>query len=183
MGKSISSKLADRALVMRCQLGDETAFASLLDRYHRRLRYYVGRLLGSSRNVDDVMQDVWLTVFRRFATLTNPDAFASWAYAIARNKAYHAMRRQPVQLLDGEELEIPADDDGPTFTADDAAEVHRGLEKLQPEHREVLVLLFVEQMSYDEISAVVGCKLGTVKSRIHNAKRKLRQIIKEVNHD
>ena len=65
----------------------------------------------------------------------------------------------------------------------DAQQIHHGLDVLSPEHREVLVLRFLEDLSYHDIAAVTGCELGTVKSRIHYAKLMLRQAIGEMNDD
>jgi RNA polymerase sigma-70 factor (ECF subfamily) len=64
-----------------------------------------------------------------------------------------------------------------SFTRDDAAAIHEALNDLEPKHREVLVLYFLEDFSLAEIAAVVGCSEGTVKSRMHYAKRGMKQIL------
>jgi len=64
------------------------------------------------------------------------------------------------------------------FSAEDASRVYAALDRLTPEHREVLLLRFIEQMSYEDLAQVTGCPVGTVRSRIHNAKRGLREILK-----
>jgi RNA polymerase sigma-70 factor (ECF subfamily) len=69
------------------------------------------------------------------------------------------------------------------FTAEDAARVHAALDTLAPEHREVVVLRFIEDMSYDEIAKVAGCPVGTVRSRLHHAKRALRRVLEETHHE
>jgi RNA polymerase sigma-70 factor (ECF subfamily) len=63
------------------------------------------------------------------------------------------------------------------FSAEDAGRVFEALDRLTPEHREILLLRFIEQMSYDDLAQVIGCPVGTVRSRIHNAKRGLRTIL------
>jgi RNA polymerase sigma-70 factor (ECF subfamily) len=67
------------------------------------------------------------------------------------------------------------------FSAEDAARVHRALDELEPEHREALVLRFLEEMSYEDMARVTGCPLGTVRSRLHYAKRALRRALERIN--
>src|SRR5205807_2650388 len=96
---------------------------------------------------------------------------------LARDRAFReGRRRRPHRPL--EEFDV-ADAAGGVeeFSAEDAARIHRGLDALIPEHREVLVLRFIEGMAYEQIAGVVGCQLGTVRSRLHYAKRALRRII------
>jgi RNA polymerase sigma-70 factor (ECF subfamily) len=77
-----------------------------------------------------------------------------------------------------ENLEVAGNDtDDADFTAEDAQAVHAALDQLAAEHREVLLLRFIEDMSYDDIAEVVDCPIGTVRSRIHNAKRALKRIL------
>ena len=73
-----------------------------------------------------------------------------------------------------QDLEIAADEPELEFTADDAARVHGAMARLSTAHREVLVLRFMEDLSYEQIAEVIGCKIGTVRSRLHHAKLTLR---------
>jgi RNA polymerase sigma-70 factor (ECF subfamily) len=66
----------------------------------------------------------------------------------------------------------------PSFSPDDATRIHAALDRLDSAHREVLVLRFLEELSYDEIGHIVGCPVGTVRSRIHYAKARLQQLLK-----
>jgi RNA polymerase sigma-70 factor, ECF subfamily len=120
---------------------------------------------------------VWLDVFRCVPRLSDPGAFRAWLYRIARDRAFGKLRKKRRESsLDGEEpiAEAAADDE---FSAEDAAQIHAALDRIPAEQREVLVLRFLEEMSYDEIARVVGCQLGTVRSRIHYGKRALRRIL------
>ena len=124
---------------------------------------------------EDIFQETWLTVIRRIHTLKKLDAFSPWLYRIARNKVYQQLRRKRQLYVLDENMEVPDDNEDQVFFPEDAAKVHRCLEKLRPEYKEVLMLRFLEQMSYQQISQVLGCNLGTVKSRIYYAKRALKQ--------
>jgi RNA polymerase sigma-70 factor (ECF subfamily) len=91
--------------------------------------------------------------------------------------------RPPVQHLEEDDLAGSAED-REEFTAEDAGRVHAALDRLAPEHREVLVLRFLEGMSYQTIARVTGERLGTVRSRLHYAKRALRDLLERTNlHD
>lgn len=177
-------RLREQVLVLRYQAGDSTALEELVERYHGPLLYFVRRMLTDSRSAEDVLQNTWLAVVRDLRKLRNPDAFSPWLYRIARNKVYERLRKTTRVLPLTEEVEkAVAPEETDDFSADDAARVHQCLEKLRPAHREVLILRFLEQMSYQDIAVVVGCGLGTVRSRLHYAKRALRKEMEETDDE
>jgi len=170
-----AAELIEQLLLLRCQMGDKDAFAELIERYERPLRYFINRLLDNSELTEDIFQDTWLTVIRRIHSLREIDAFPAWLYRIARNKVYQQLRkkRNVSRLDENIAVENHAEDD--VFSPEDAAKVHKCLKELPPEYREVLMLRFLEQMSYKQISQVLNCKLGTVRSRIYYAKLALKK--------
>ena len=172
-----AERLHEQLLVLRCQAGDEDAFEELVARYHPRLRYYLRRILPRTDHADDVLQEVWLAVFRALPRLADPSALAAWLYRIARDKASVQWRgRPPERLLDVSDLvEEPSQDN--EFRQEDAQEIHASLDQLTPEQREILVLRFLEDMTYEQIAKVTGCPVGTVRSRLYYAKSALRQAI------
>jgi RNA polymerase sigma-70 factor, ECF subfamily len=163
-----------RTLILRCQIGSRSALEELYLSYNRPLGYYLRQLMNRD-DVADVRQEVWLAVIRRIGRLRMPEAFVVWLYRIARSKAINRLAdRRALQSLGVQDLEIPLDEPEPEFTADDAARVHGAMARLSTAHREVLVLRFMENLSYGQIAEVIGCKIGTVRSRIHHAKLALR---------
>jgi RNA polymerase sigma-70 factor, ECF subfamily len=175
----------ERLLVLRCQAGDEAAFAALMDRYQPRLRYYVKKMLYGLREPDDILQDIWLDVFRSISQLIDADAFRAWLYQVARSRTIKEYRKRRLNFEPLEENEPTGlDQDSETFEAEDAQSVHAALDKLAAPHREVLVLRYIEDMSYEEITRIVDCEIGTVRSRLHYAKRALRnEIEKDPRHE
>ena len=114
-------------IVRRCQEGRKAAFEELFEIYHPRLKYFVRRL-DSSGNVDDLLQDIWLTVFRKINKLKNIESFGVWLYRIARNRVYDGFRRKDRFFNLPEENEIPvSNNDEPVFDANDTEELHRAM--------------------------------------------------------
>jgi RNA polymerase sigma-70 factor (ECF subfamily) len=165
-------------LVVRCQAGDGAAFDELIELYQRPLHYFLSKMVGDPHVADDLLQEVWFDVFRGIARLAEPGAFPAWLYRIARHRALRVLRqRRPTAAsLEGMDLADNGDTDE-AFSAEDAERVHAALDELAPEHREVLLLRFIEDMSYQDIARVTGCQVGTVRSRIHYAKRALRRVL------
>ena len=184
-----TERIYDSLLVVRAQAGDDAAFAELVERFSPRLRYFLRKLLAphcavgnALRGVpvgdaEDALQDVWLDVVRHLPKLAEPQALVAWLYRIARDHAYGRLRKaRRLELpLDEAQLVEAAADERDEFSPDDAARIHAALDELPPQHREVLVLRFLEEMSYEQIARVVGCQLGTVRSRIHYAKQALKE--------
>jgi RNA polymerase sigma-70 factor (ECF subfamily) len=180
-----SDRLYETVLVLRFQAGDEAAFAELVERYQPRLRYYLRKMLRDGHGAEDALQDVWLAVFRAVPRLADPGAFRAWLYRIARDRASCELRkRRPSCHPLGEVDRTGKIVEETHFTAEDVERVHAALDGLDAGHREVLVLRYVEGMSYEEIARVVGCQVGTVRSRLHYAKRALRGVLERMKfHD
>jgi len=173
--------LYEQTLVVRTQLGDEAAFRELLALHSPRLLAFVRRMMsGSSDLAEDLAQEIWVAIFRGLPTLLDVTKFRPWAFRIARDRIYREFRLRKLPLdsmqeVDVENLAGVAEPD-PTVEPE---ELQHCLAVLSSEHREVLVLRFFEEMDYEEIARVTGSTLGTVRSRIHYAKRALRRAFEE----
>ncbi len=183
-----TDRIYEQVLVVRCQAGDERAFEELVALYSPRLRYYARKMLGHAQLTEDVLQEVWLDVYRTVPRLAHVAAFPAWIYRIVRDHTNRQLRKQNRAmrpLVDEQEIADPAQNGrADEFTAEDAQRVHAALDELPPEQREVLVLRFLEEMTYEDIARVVECPPGTVRSRIHYAKRALRRLLERTrDHD
>jgi RNA polymerase sigma-70 factor (ECF subfamily) len=172
-------QIYERMLIARCQAGDAEAFAEIVRSYQARLHYFLRKIVGSDGRVDDLLQDVWLDAFRSLAMLKEPAAFPAWIYRVTRDRAYRELRgqRREESIQEDFEVAIVEDDHGQAFSKDEVQLVHECLDELTPAHREVLVLRFLEGMNYESIAGVVGCGVGTVRSRLHYGKQALRAAI------
>lgn len=177
MGET-AEQLYERILICRCQGGDEAALRELVGKYSPGLRFYLRKLTRNDHAADDLLQETLWDAYRKLSNLQDPAAFPAWVYRIARDKAYRQLRRRPRETLetDGRLPETAAPDEA-EFTAEDVELVRRALDELQPEHREVIMLWFVEQMTYERIAEVIARPVGTVRSRLHYAKQRLRQLL------
>jgi RNA polymerase sigma-70 factor (ECF subfamily) len=165
-----------RIYVIQAQLGDNDAFMKLVDHYSGRLLYYIRRLLEDADRSDDVLQEVWMTVYQKINTVREASAFSVWLYRTARNRAIRLLRDERRYVFVGRHDESALiDDNRESWLFDDINKLHRVLTTLSPEQKEAIVLRFFEEMSYQQISDIMGCSIGTVRSRIHYAKQELRK--------
>jgi RNA polymerase sigma-70 factor (ECF subfamily) len=172
-----AESLYERLLVLRCQTGDNDAYRELVARFGPRLRYFLLKLSPRADRVDDLVQETWLDVLRQLPRLKDVGAFRTWLYRIAHGKAMLAGRQSSREREITSDIDGVAESSDESFSPDDAAAIHAALDELEPPHREVLVLKFLEGLSYDEIGQIVGCPVGTVRSRIHYAKVRLQQLV------
>jgi len=171
-----TQQLYEQTLVIRSQIRDELAFQELLTLYGPHLLLFTKKMMQSSPHlVEDLTQEIWLAIYKGLPGLLDVGKFRPWAFRIARDRIYREYRRRKITLEpfdETHEAELP--EAGESSAIVDVEELHRGLDALSPEHREVLVLCFFEELSYEEIAGVTGSTLGTVRSRIHYAKRALK---------
>ena len=180
-----TQRTRDTWLALRCQMGEADAFRELVAELERPLLYFATKLLGDEDAALDVLQQTWLRAFQTVRRLQQPDQIRAWLYQIVRGLAIDKSRkRASVERLEQEYAESqPEANDDSTFDREDAAAVHRALDQLQPLHREVLLLHFLEDLPIAEVAAIVGCPEGTVKSRLYHGKRLLRTLLREASHD
>ena len=170
-------------LALRCQTGESEAFADLIAVMERPLLYYATSLTGNQDAALDVLQDVWLKVVRGIRRLKDPGSLKPWLYAITHGVAVDSVRRDYKRdKAEQAQLDGLLDIEEPSFDEEDAAAIHDALSHLSVKHREVLVLHFLRDLSSLEIANIVGCSEGTVKSRIHYAKRQMKQILQGEKH-
>jgi RNA polymerase sigma-70 factor (ECF subfamily) len=170
--------------VLRCQAGDERAFAQIMHEFESRTHAYLSALVGD--DADDVQQEVWVAVYRGIRDLANPAAFRTWLFRLTRHRAIDCLRKRKREreLLDEATLEFAGDatEDEPRDSGVDDAVLQRVLAGLPPPQREVLLLRYRDDLSYAEIALVTGCPIGTVRTRIHHARRKLSEQLNTDTH-
>jgi RNA polymerase sigma-70 factor (ECF subfamily) len=169
----------ERLLVARAQQGDASAFHVLVQAYESRLLYFIRRFERDEHRAADVMQEVWLTVFQQLRRLRSAERFRSWVYRIAHDRVVTQVRKdlRVPDASDVSDADVASVDE---FVRSELAEaVHEALGRLSAEHRAVLTLRFLEDLSLVEMADVLSEPLGTVKSRLFYAKETLRRCLQE----
>lgn len=168
-------------LVLRCRRGQSDAFEELVKRWERRLFYYIRRLIDDEQDAWQVLQQTWLEALRGIRKLREPRKLPAWLYRIARNTAISHLRteyaRQALLAQSATDCSIVDGEDNLAF--EDAEQVHYGLGRISLHHREVLTLFFLQDLRLEEIAAVLGIPVGTVKSRLNYAKRALKAVLEK----
>jgi RNA polymerase sigma-70 factor, ECF subfamily len=187
----------DRLLVDRFKNGDQAAFNEMVSRYWDRIYSMVHQLLRNQQDAEEVTQDAFIRAHRGLAKFRGDSAFSTWLYQIAtnlaRNRYWYWWRRKrdksvsldaPIGQANDLTLSdvIPAEVESPddiTVTQEFVERIGKGMDRLSSKHREILVLRNVKNMSYEEIAAILGISVGTVKSRIARARESLRSKLGE----
>lgn len=187
MSSSDIETIRETLLLLRVQTREEGAFQELVTHYERRLLYYIHRILGNGADRSDVLQEIWLRVFLKIHTVRVPSAFRVWLYKIAHDVAVSHLRKvrrwEAVSLRNEDAVEVPESSDWNELELlDHAEQAHVALAQLSLAHREVLTLRFLEELELSEIAEVVGCSIGTVKSRLHYAKLEIRKLLEADGH-
>jgi RNA polymerase sigma-70 factor (ECF subfamily) len=187
----LASPLEEDALVSALSRGDEGAYELLIQRYHQPVYNLVCRLMNDPAEAADIVQEVFLKVFRSVASFQGKSSLKTWIYRIAVNEAYNHRRwfsrhhRQQLSLATDSEAPVYVEkltDPGrsPLQRVSDQETrklVEAALDQLSPKFRAAVVLRDIEDLSYEEIASVLEISLGTVKSRIMRGREALREIL------
>ncbi len=184
----------DFEIVRRCQSGDpaefEAAFRELVERFQDRVFNTALRVLGNSADAADVAQEVFLTIFRKLGEFQFSSRLFTWIYRITVNLSIDKRRRTnalPPMLSEngagGVALAGLADEGASGADAWSEAEfveskVQAAITRLSPKLRSIVVLRYIEGLSYDEVAEVLECSVGTVKSRLNRAHANLEGLLK-----
>lgn len=164
--------------VLRAQAGDRVAFDELLQAVQLPLYRYIVSLTGDSSLAEDILQEVFVLIYRKLGWLREPELFRPWAYRIATRETFKWLQREKrwkEQERDEEVLlAIPADE---AFAAELLPQLPSLLARLSPASRVVIVLHYLHELTLDEIAEVLGVAIGTVKSRLSYGLSSLRQLL------
>lgn len=174
-----SAVVTDEALLQRLGDGDARALETLYQLHGAALFGFLLAITDDRTLAEEVLQDTLLAAWRSAAGFRGGAKVRTWLFAIARRQARDRTRRRRLPVVADEEGAMVADPaPGPEQLAllrDDVADVVQAARELPPHQREVLALIFVHELTYEEAARVVGVPLGTVKSRLSLARRALQQ--------
>jgi RNA polymerase sigma-70 factor (ECF subfamily) len=189
---SLSDREIDWALVQRVQNGDMRAFEALVNKYQRKVGRLLSRMVRDPDDIEDIVQDSFIKAYKALNNFRGESAFYTWLYRIAINTAKNflvASNRRPIALREGNDEESETFDDSDTLSdmatpesvyssRQIAATVNKAVEDLPEELKNAIVLREIEGLSYEEIAEVMGCPIGTVRSRIFRAREAISERLK-----
>ena len=164
--------------VADARAGDADAWAALFQRYRLPLYVYIFELVRDEQTSLDLVQETFLNAFRHLRSLRDDEKFGGWLFRIAHQKCIQQWRRRDREV----EVEMPEADDTPVellIREEQEEEFMKLLENLPLAQRSAILLHYVEDFSLDEIARITGTNTGTVKSRLHYAKRALRKLLED----
>ncbi|HZO87996.1 MAG TPA: sigma-70 family RNA polymerase sigma factor [Chthonomonadaceae bacterium] len=167
----------------RIQAGDRQAFEELLDAYETRVYRLALRFTGNVLDAEDLTQDVFLAVYKGLANFRGDSALGTWIYRIAMNHCLEYRRKRRLDCVPYDaQLTLASGDwrEDPVQSADRqelSSRVEQAINCLSPLHRDVVVLHELQGMTYQEVAATLNVPVGTVKSRLSNAFRRLRDLL------
>jgi RNA polymerase sigma-70 factor (ECF subfamily) len=169
--------------VLRAQSGDRGALDELLKAVQETLYRYIYRLVGERELAEDILQEIFLRIYRKLGWLKEPELFRPWAYRIASREAFKHLKRERrwvEQVRDENTLEaIPAQTREENFEPELIEHLPQLIARVSPASRAVLILHYLHEMPLSEVAAVLGLAPGTVKSRLAYGLESLRSAIRE----
>ena len=173
-------------LIQRSLDDDETAFAELVDRYHKQVHALAWRKIGDFHTAEDITQDVFLAIYQRLHTLKDPKLFPGWMYVITTRLCANWIRKNRIKTQPLEETETTmlqkdaysrhvAEERAKTANQTQRDVVKNLLAKLKESERTVMTLHYLGEMTVEEISRFLGVSAGTIKSRLQRARNRLRK--------
>ena len=185
---------ADAELVQRFKNGDRRAYEEIVRRYQHRVFGLALRWMGDPQIAEEVAQDVFIALFRSLSKFRGDSKLSTWIYRVVvnhcKNRKLYRKRRhmRKHEALDGKD---DPDDDGPArqiahdgpgtdaplHTSEAQQLVHQALDQLDEGQRRIIVLRDIEDLAYEEIGEILDVPRGTVKSRLHRARKQLAQVL------
>ena len=181
-GLFLSEKNEDFELIDQFLDGDIASFENLVKKYQEEIYYFVLRMVGKPQDAEDVTQMAFVNVFRSLAKFKRQSQFKTWLYKIALNLCLNHIKKSKVR--ETEELDYTmASEDNPVATVVDKErreELAKAIEELPEKQRLTVVLRTYQDLSYQEVSEVLGCSEGAAKANFHFAVQKLKKKLSKV---
>ena len=174
-------RIEDELLVLRSQEGDLAAFDELVDRWQERLWRHAWRLLGDETAAWDVLQEAWIGISRGITRLEDAAAFPAWAYRITSNKCRDRIRRERRrrEAMEAYSDQVRHAEEEASASEQRCADLREALSRLPGRDRAILSLRYQEAFDTAEIAEILRVPEGTVKSRLHYARKRLRKYLEE----
>ena len=193
--KEFDNKKEDLELINKAKLGDEKAFEKIVNKYKKSLEFTILNIVRDENVVEDIVLDTFLRVFKNLDIYNENYSFSTWVFTIATNLAIDYTRKKKhirFKTQDDDESQVGIIFDSienKSVVSPEASLINENskkvlrllVEKLRPDYRIIIELRYFEEMSYKEIADKLDIKVSMVKTKLHRAKKKLKEILKNYN--
>ena len=177
---------SDNELMLQVRDGETARLGMLFERHHKKLFNFFLRTIGKRQIAEDLVQEVFIRILKYRHTFRGDGGFGPWMYRMAKNvRADHFRKKGRAPFTDTDIDTVEHSDEGPlpselAETSQSVEILKVAMERLSVEKRELLVMARYQMLRHDEIAPLVGCKVGTVKVRVHRAVKELTQIYQQL---
>lgn len=186
--ENAASPLSDEEFAQLVKRGEKDAFGALVERYEKKLLRYGNKFLSDGEDVKDIIQEVFMSVYQNIRSFDSAQRFSPWIYRIAHNAFVNGLKkksRNPFVFLDFDALlahtvyKDPAEDE--REQKEMRAMIDKGLNAISQKYKEILILYYLEDIPYKEITDILQVPVGTVAIRLKRAKSALRDAYAKMN--
>jgi RNA polymerase sigma-70 factor, ECF subfamily len=187
---------SDLALIKEFQKGDQASFEELISRYSDKAFHLASRMCRNQEDAEEVLQDVFTTVFRKIDGFEGKSSFSSWLYRVTVNSALMKLRKRRTDRTVSMEDALPHEDHSPLLASQDlqsgedetlrlqiAQALEQAISRLPDEYRPVYVLRDIDGLTSKEVGRLLGISIPAVKSRLHRSRIMLRHKLNRFYHD
>lgn len=180
--------MTDNEIISRCREGDREAFEKLMETYQNRVFNIAYGMLSDYEEASDASQEIFIKVYKSISSFKGQSSFTTWLYVICRNVCNDMLRkrqRRGVQVSiysDDDEKSVEREIESDAPTPEEQLEINEcqvavkeAINSLKPEYKEILLYADMQQLSYEEVSKILRCPVGTVRSRLNRARGALRK--------
>ena len=175
----------EKDLVVRCQDGDKRAMEALILHYQQWVYNIAYGMLGTREDASDMAQEVFLWLWEHIGQFRFRSRFSTWLYRIVTNRCINVKDQKKRRQTDAMEIDdsqpwAPIDTETPeksVLRLEQREILQKALTELKDDYRQVLVLREMQDLSYEELAEVIGCSVGRVKSKLHEARKALRELV------
>lgn len=180
--------LTDEQIVALVQGGDKEKFGVLMERYSKKLSRYGKKFLSNQDNIEDIVQDIFIKTYQNIQSFDTSLKFSSWIYRIAHNAFVNGLKKKQKSAMPYFDLDILIPygfHENPVLEEHEREQMKKmieiGLNELKPKYKEAIILHYLEEFSYKEISDILEVPIGTVGIRIMRGREALRKVYEDKN--
>jgi len=174
--------MTDEEIIKLVVSGDSEKYGEIITRYEKRLRGFIKKLIGNNLEVDDIVEDSLISAYQNLNGFDNKLQFSSWILRIAHNKTVDFIKKKKPKIINDEEIlnlefRISKHDliEELEIKKEDSKNLHRAIDKLELKYKEIIILYFFEDKSYEEISDILHITVSNVGVMLSRAKDKLKK--------